>query len=257
MTFPKNIERWRKVATYEAADLPVDLVLAVIQHESGGVAGLRAGRATKHARDLPTASGGTKRLQHAAGLMQTIPVLVEAWNKNVGKPIITADDLEGKDERAARIQTRLGVTYLAGNFARLHKYDSAAFPSPVGRGASPNQTTLSLVAYAAGFPGLKKKLDVLKSEGLPLTFEALKQRFPKWGYSDKAKKWINRPVHYGATVFNNYSTRATGAGPQVGRVPPLPARKTSLPKIEGWAVVALALLVYSYFVGVKSKRASA
>jgi len=207
--WPPHIERWRQYAQWECKDIPVDLVLAIIAHESGGRAGTEAERPCKP-DTLPTDGGGQIVVNHAMGLMQVIPSNVTAWNQNK-KPVITYQDMTGKDERAVRLQIRIGCSIFASYVHKLHQFDPVVFPGTSPGTAHENQLSLALVAYAIGpgKPGGKRglipKLEQLKANNKPMNLTALSKAFPKWGYSEQSQRWTNRPVQYGHSVWAKYN----------------------------------------------------
>lgn len=236
MTWPKKIERWREPVGWECKDLPPDLVLAVLQHESGGTPGREGSRGTKCGM-LPTASGGQVEVCRALGLMQIHPRTVASWNEH-GDEIAYLEDMTGDDERAIRMQIRLGCWYLAACVAGLHKFDSKAFPSVSAAKAGQNQLQCALIGYAVGLGALKEKLEQLRSENKPLTYEQLVKSFPEWGKSKKTGEWINRPLHYSAVVWDQYAKNATGG--TISTTPPgLIARIGKAWNGGGWLLVPI------------------
>lgn len=219
-TWPPHIERFRTWVQWECRDIPVDLVLAIIAHESGGRAGIEAARTCKSAI-IPSDGGGEITANRAMGLMQIIPSHVNSWNVSKA-PKITYQDMTGQDERAARLQIRLGCSIFASYVYRLNKFDPVAFPGSTPGTATENQLNLALVAYAIGpgKPGGKKgvipRLEKLKTMGKPMTLKELSKAFPKWGYSEDLGKWINRPVQYGLAVWGAYKNTKPGAIASIG-----------------------------------------
>jgi len=236
-SWPSNIERWRQFANWESKDIPTDLVLSIINNESGGQAGIKSTVNTK-AADLPTDSGGSITVNNAMGLMQVIPPNVAAWNQNK-TPTVTYEDMTGHDERAVRLQIKLGSSIFASSVYQLHKFDPVEFPGSSPGGATPEQLKLALVAYAIGAGkkggdrGLIPKLERLREMKRPLTLEALKVNFPKWGYSESKQKWINRPTHAATKVWTNYKRYGVGAPTPGPPAPGLPGKK---PFMDGWGI---------------------
>lgn len=214
MTWPKYMLNLRQWVKWECKDIPVDLALAIIAHESAGQIGVKGRVKTRDTADLPLASGGTQPVNYALGLMQIVPSHVLSWNKR-HKTTVFLDDMLGKDERSARLQTRIGCAYYANLVNVLHRFDSNAFPGVSPGNASAEQLKLALVAYAvgpggpAGKRGLIPKLEILKARGLPLTLAQLAKSFPEWGYSTKKQKWINRPVFSARNKWNTYVKNQT------------------------------------------------
>lgn len=229
--WPEHIEALRPYVHNECRDIPPDLILAIIQNESDGVVGVPAGRPARSPGDVPTLTG-KKFVDRAYGLMQTIPAVVAGYNKATKDPQFKAtwEDISGTDERAARIQIRLGCFFLGRCNAWLHNNYPNIAPAASLSNADMNQIRLALTAYAIGPGNLKNKLDILAQQGKPQTFDQLKISFPDWGKiksGPNAGKWANRPLHYGTKVGNKFekhdhynqrpgtleklTTRATGA----------------------------------------------
>jgi len=189
-TWPQSVERWRQLVNWECKDIPPDLVLSIIAHESGGKAGEPSHIEEGEPQQIPKTDGGTELVTRSYGLMQIGPSTVKSWNdSHTGNDIVYVEDLRGSSERAARLQIRVGSWMYAAQVAQLHDTYPANFPSKGAANASPDQLKLALVAYATGgnwkatsteARGLRPKLEQLKAAGEPLTFDALKKNFPSW-----------------------------------------------------------------------------
>jgi hypothetical protein len=235
--WPKHIEQYREYSSWECKDLPVDLVLAVIEHESGGIAGDQAKVKCK-AAILPTVGGGKINVNRALGLMQVIPPNIAAWNEQGGEQVFF-EDMTGSDERAIRLQIRLGCWILASSFRGLNKFFPAVFPTASGGEADPNQVQCALVGYAVGVGALREKFDALKAEGKPLTYAQLRVSFPNWGKSKKTGKWINRPLHYAEVVWNEYAKHI--GGKKIDTKPPgLKDKVVKAWASGGWLLIPVA-----------------
>lgn len=259
MAWPPQIERWRSHAAFESRDIPTDLTLSIIAHESGGQAGVKSQANTKSA-EIPTDSGQTVTVSNALGLMQVIPSHVKAWNENK-TPIITYEDMTGQDERAARLQIRLGSSIFASYVQKLHKYDPSEFPGTSPSGATKEQLKLSLVAYGigpgqkGGKEGLIPKLEQLRALKRPLTLESLRVTFPKWGYSEQKGRWINRPVQGATTKWARYVKNAGSKSiipDKPIKQPGQPGDKSLLAGFDGWLLPALLVGALVFF-GEKQK----
>jgi hypothetical protein len=242
MSWPKNVEQWRQYVSWESKDIPNDLVMSIIEHESGGQAGIKSHAGTKAAEILNDA-GDLVAVSNALGLMQVIPPHVAAWNLNK-IPKITLEDMTGDDERAARLQIKIGSSIFASYLHKLHSFDPQEFPGKTPGTATPQQLSLALVAYAIG-PGKKggkrgliPKLERLRELKRPLTLSALEATFPKWGYSDTLQRWINRPVEAAKNVWSRYK-KNIGTAPEKEQ-----KKKTILPSPEKWdGKIMFALLI--------------
>lgn len=197
MKFPKKVEQWRKLVELEARSLPIDLILAIIEHESRGVTGKKAGTRTKHCVNLPYQSGGVKKLCHAHGLMQVIPRNYYNWNRSDKQPKATIENITGKGPGAARFQIKVGTYILKECFNTIHLYDPVLFPWPKGN-MTDDQIKFALAIYAWGFERLKPKLDTMTLSNWPLTFNELKRHWPKLGEPK------NRPLYYATKIFNRF-----------------------------------------------------
>jgi hypothetical protein len=232
MTWPAHIEQWRKFAIWECRDIPPDLVLAIIQHESQGIAGLLSGKNTMEA-EIERTDGSRIGVNRAMGLMQVIPPNVADWNaKSVEKAFY--EDMVGSDERASRMQIRLGCWIYASAVRTLHAYDPVAFPGYNPGTANNNQLKLALVVYAIGFRNLKPKLDRLKTAGLELDTDNLIKLFPTWGFSVKSQSWINRPLQYASNVWTALIRQGEPGKPGLN----LPFDPKSLPDLATVALTA-------------------
>lgn len=248
--FAPRIEALRQWAVWECKDLTVNLVLAVIAHESGGIIGRPSGEKTP-AYEVLNDAGQPETVNHAYGLMQCTPGLLKTWQASGKEPKITIDDLRKTDERAARCQIALGSWYLANQIRQLYQYDPASFPGANAGAATPEQIKLALCAYAAGWgangndpadKGLKPKLDWLKANGHPLTLEMIKKAFPTWGQRENGS-WFIQPVLYAGSVFSNYL--ASGGSPLLKAAEQMPqplAQPLAQPKSD-WLKTYWPLLV--------------
>lgn len=205
--WPEHIEALRTWVLWECRDIPPDLVLAVIQNESNGAPGIQ-GRGKTRAGKLPDVNGNFVELCHAMGLMQTIPATVIWYNETADDPA-TVDDMEGEDERAARLQIRVGCRYLAFVNHYLHKKNASACPAASLADANDDQIKFVLCGYAVGHGAITEKLSELQRQKIPATWSNIKKYYPTWG--QKNGKWINRPVQYAERVFDNYRAHKQGS----------------------------------------------
>ena len=204
--WPDSIERYRKYVGWECRDIPPDLVLAVIQNESNGVAGLAAGRQSKSRTYLPCADDTEKWVDRAYGLMQCVPGTVLSYNdyqrsRSDFDPnkLATWEDISGKDERAIRMQIAIGCYYLAVANKILNLNHPMSAPAKSLSNANADQIKLVLSSYAVGAGATDEKLKSLDEQNLKPTFANIEKRFPDWG------KPANRPVYYAKKVFNRFS----------------------------------------------------
>lgn len=208
--WPEQIERLRNYVLFECKDLPPDLVLAIINNESGGQIGIQ-GRVKTRAGKLPDIHGNMHDVNHALGLMQAIPATIDWYNQSApADEKATIEDMTGDDERAARMQIRIGCKYLAFVNHYLHKKHPAAFPSPSLSNAGDSQIALVLAGYAVGHGAVSKKIKKLNDQGIAPTFSNVKKHFPTWG-QNKSGRWINRPIFYAEKVLKKYTNHKGGS----------------------------------------------
>ncbi len=200
MIFSPQIEQWRPLVTLESAGLNPDLILAIIDHESRGTAGVQSRQTTKRGT-LPRRDGSSIVANHAMGLMQVIPSNWENWNKRKS-PTLYYEDATGKSGQAARLQVRIGVSILKGCLQSVHRFNPVLFPATSPQAASDEHIQASLLCYAVGQGNVFPRIQTLLSKGYSFDLNNLERLFPKWGYSETRKRWINRPIHYVQTVWN-------------------------------------------------------
>lgn len=221
MVFRRQVEQWRSLAAEYAKGIPVDLILGIISHESGGRPGEKGGRPTRCA--LVPSSSGPKRVCRALGLMQVVPRNVVSWNKSHPKRIATWETMTGKGTSSARKQIELGVFILRGSFAWLKRY-GFAWPS---KRLNEEQIRIGLMVYAWGPGNMKPYLDELQEAGRPITAAEIGARWPGLG------KPQNQPLRYSRVVWN----RSFQSG---GVVPGPEYKKRS--NDSGWGILAIAAI---------------
>jgi len=232
--FPERVEKWRSLTRSIAPDLPEDIVLAIIWHESNGKVSGLVGQGKTRCGVLPLRGGGSERICHALGLMQVIPGNIAKWNERHPNGIVYLDDMLSLDPYPAKKQITLGANILRGAFAHLHRYWPRVFPWPEGV-LTDDQIRIGLMSYAYGQGRIGPKLTQLQNEGLPLTFDNFAERWPTLGYPQ------NRPVHYSQWVW----ARAHGQkGPP--RRPAQPTKPVTEVAGVGPAVALLALAFFAF-----------
>lgn len=155
----KSVLRWTPIVNAELArggyPFPADLVLAVIETESGG----KVGAVNPKAND--------------SGLMQVIPKTLAAYNKSHPNDTVTLAELQGKDDASAAKQIRVGVAVIASNWRAAYDYLSKRMPQV-------NTDDLARIAdlmYVAGQKGTRLRMNKMDP---PITWETIQARFPKW-----------------------------------------------------------------------------
>lgn len=238
--FPERVEQLRGFVLCECRDIPPDLVLSIIRHESAGVIG-RPG--TGHIRTpgiVYDVNGTPHQIDIALGLMQTIPATIQGYNDSAPQgEAATLEDMTGNDERAARLQIRVGCKFLAGCNSYLHSNFPAACPARSLSSATDDQIGIVLTAYAVGPGNTAKKLKKLINTGKKPTFKNLQVNFPLWGQNSDGV-WVNRPLLYANTVLKWYRNNKKNSY-QIGKCGALAERvKTIMPKAGN---IGLMLLV--------------
>jgi hypothetical protein len=239
MSWPTKIENLRKYVEWECKDIPPDLILGIIKHESGGNPGILA-RVKCKCGLMPTASGDQVQVCNAMGLMQVIPATVDYYNQDAApKDVATFEDMTGNDERAIRLQIRTGCKFLAFANHYLHQHFPSTVPESSLAHASDDQIALALTAYAVGNGATAKKMQAALDQNVAPTFKNLKRLFPDWGKNAQGQ-WINRPLKYGSDVISMFKANRSGSytGSRAGD---LVARATNTIKDNKGGVLALAL----------------
>lgn len=208
--WPEKIERLRNFVLWECKDIPPDLILAIINNESGGKIGIE-GRVKTRAGQLPDIEGNMHNLNHAMGLMQIIPATVNWYNQKApADEKATIEDMQGDDERAARMQIRVGCKFLAFVNHYLHQKVPQACPAKSLSEAKDSQIALVATGYAVGHGATRKKLKSLIESGISPTFSNIKKHFTTWG-QNKNGRWINRPVFYATKILSNFKKHRGGS----------------------------------------------
>lgn len=210
MAWPAKIEKLRKYVQWECKDVPPDLILAIIKHESGGTPGILA-RVKCKCGMMPSLKNGSIKVCNAMGLMQVIPSTVDFYNQaNDERDIATYEDMTGTDERAIRLQIRTGCKFLAFVNHYLHRHFPQALPESSLANATDDQIQLVLTGYAVGHGAAAKKLKQLIDQGKTPSFANIKKNFPTWG-QNKEGKWINRPLKYANDTISMFRANRSGS----------------------------------------------
>lgn len=217
MPWPPQIEQWRAAAIQVGRDIPPDLLLAIIDHESDGIAGQIGQGKIAGPGDVPLRAGGAQYVDRALGLMQCIPAAIKGYNDSYGKAApVFYEDMIGRDFESGKKQIAVGAALYAVFVQALHKYDPVTFPGRSPSSASTEQLLQALIAYGVGPAPLFKKLDELRAAGRPLTWQSLYSTFPDWGRDSETGKWINRPLYASARKWSAYEKNRRDNVPAVG-----------------------------------------
>jgi hypothetical protein len=157
-TIRPSVVKWTPVVDSELANanvpLPRDLILAMIDVESDGVAGL------------------TNPKSGASGLMQVMPGTLK-WYNNTHQSQVSLGELRSSSLAAAVKQIRVGIAVIAAYWRSAWKYLSDKFSSvPID-----NLAHIADLFYVAGPGATKERLDMMT---VPPTWNAIQTRFPKW-----------------------------------------------------------------------------
>jgi SLT domain-containing protein len=210
MSWPPKIERLRKFVSWECKDIPPDLILAIIKHESGGNPGIPA-KVNCKCGMLPDVNGNQVKVCNALGLMQIIPATVNWYNDQApDDEKATFEDMTGSDERAIRLQIRIGCKFLALVNNYLHQRYPETVPERSLANAKDDQIKLVLTGYAVGHGNTAKKMaKAIEADKSP-TFANLKRLFPTWGQNAQGK-WINRPLKYANDTITMFQANRSGS----------------------------------------------
>jgi len=154
--FAPRVERWRALAQ-QVTRLPADLILALVEVESGGVPG-RCSSA------------------NACGLMQVKPSVVDTYNRTHSP--IPFDRMRGHNTPDARAQLEIGSWMLERQLLAAHRDDPRRAPWPDGP-ITPWQIHNADLRYARG----------------PGAFQELRRQAIKAGYPDDIDGWQSYRDH--------------------------------------------------------------
>jgi hypothetical protein len=210
MSWPPKIERLRKFVSWECKDIPPDLVLAIIKHESGGNPGIPATVNCKCGL-LPDVNGNQVKVCNALGLMQIIPATVNWYNDQApDDEKATLEDMTGSDERAIRLQIRIGCKFLALVNNYLHQKFPETVPEHSLANAKDDQIKLVLTGYAVGHGNTEKMMEKAIEADKSPTFANIQRLFPTWG-QNASGKWINRPLKYANDTITMFQANRSGS----------------------------------------------
>ncbi len=211
MPFSPRVERWRPSVSAIVDPNWINIVLAIIAHESSGVPGIPGHRKTKSVAKIATDSGGQKLLNRAWGLMQTIPGVIASYNSRHSPPA-TFERISGKSERDGRVQIKIGWDLLK-RFQQSVRQIVPHIRPQIGGSLNVEFVKFVLAAYAYGPGNLRKKTEALESVGKTVSWQNLNTAYPKWGWPH------NRPIQYA-----NWVVAKTGFRPEErpGDLPVIP-----------------------------------
>ena len=207
------VERWRGIARQVAPEIPAGLVLAIITRESFGRPGA-LGRSNDN------------------GLMQVKPATVDFYNRWHDRNV-DFDRMKDTDHSANTDQIRVGAWYIQHCLRKVHEWNPAAAPWPLGP-LTDYQIRLADLCYARGVGGVAKLRRRAIAAGYPDTFDGLKEfrekHDPKWGTP-------GHPFNHAAAVLK--MTRNDGTG---DRRPPATLPKPSEPFPWGLLLAGFGVL---------------
>jgi hypothetical protein len=255
MPWRKRVERLRDYVLQECKDIPPDLMLAIINNESAGKIGEPGKRKTKSKDYIPTVNGGKRYVDIAYGLTQAVPSTILFYNslQKKSKYRATFEDVSGTDERAARIQIRIGCFLLAFINKYLHDKFPSAAPAISLSDAKPDQIKLVLTGYSAGHGNTDKRLTALQSRNITPSFESIEKTFSNWG-RNKNGEWINRPIQYANKISREYAENRGGSFVEPGAATTITNRISNIASKGGWMWLGVAgILAIAYYKNKGSK----
>jgi len=202
-------QNWAGAVAAKVSDPLIPYMLAIIENESGGTPGVEAYKATRLTAELPSSGGGTIAANRALGLMQTIPIVIDDYNK-IHTDIATYEEMRGNSLADGYKQIDVGIWAFKNNVRILERILGQTLVS--NNRLNENLLKLVLVAYAWGIGNLRNKLDVLRDLNLEPNFNNLKRTFPTLGQP------ANQPLVYVERIFrkarkySNLAPVAAGAG---------------------------------------------
>jgi hypothetical protein len=141
-------------------------VLAIIEHESGGIVGQKSGVQCGNHNFLPTKMGVPVLVKNAYGLMQTIPDVILDYSKD-RKVTIFFDDVSGDTKEAAEKQIKIGCWLLKHLINRVSKYVTVTKQQKLYS----NGVGFVVMAYGIGAGKVIPMLEDMKNDGIDLTLE--------------------------------------------------------------------------------------
>lgn len=201
--FKQRVERLRPLVMSIVDPQWVDLVLAIIQRESGGVIGRKAGAKTRVAVKLLRDDGTYILYQRALGLMQVIPLIIKNWN-NTHTDKATFERMSGGTMLDAHYQVKLGWWTLKSNFKSINDLLPEIPAIGLDGRMNPPWVRYVLVTYRWGIGNLRKKIKQLRAEGRSTDWNTFIARFPNLGGSK------NRVLLYVRHVTSSAGFPGTG-----------------------------------------------
>lgn len=173
-----DVLQWGNAVLDRIDPILAPFVLAIIENESGGVAGETANRPTAFSVPLPSSSGGEITTDRALGLMQTIPIVIDDYNATHDGGY-TYEDMIGTTYSSGIKQMNVGIWTFLNNINAVERYlNQSLF---MNNRLNENLLKLVLVSYSWGIGNLRNKLNVLKDLNLEPTYYNLKATFPELG----------------------------------------------------------------------------
>lgn len=204
------MEKWRQVAAQVSPPgLPVDLVLAVMELESGGKVG------------EPSSA-------NAAGLMQVKPSVVQMYNAHHKTPISFSRMLD-KREEAGPDQIRVGAWLIGHHLRTLHKSDPDRAPWPEGP-LTPWQVRAADLRYSHGPGAFIKLRQAARKAGFPDDPDGWRE------FQQRHRpQWTSEKPHYHAwavwrLAMDGGGTRQSSTAEWRGMAPPPVQRPASPPR---------------------------
>lgn len=210
-----KVKQWDPLVTEELATakvpLPNELILRLIQKESGGNVGA-------------VRKGGSD-----SGLMQVIPNTLKDYNLRHGTKY-TIDDLRGKDTASARIQIRVGIGVISHYWRRAYKYMNERGVQDID---IDDLAHIADLFYRAGPGATMAKLNTLPS----LTWQTIDAAFTseEWPPMKHPRSMFKTPVEFNVGAIEKWL--------QSGYKAPIPTPTPKIPDVDPKTGFALGILL--------------
>lgn len=176
------VQRWQPIVAAELAaqsiPLPNELILAVMQVESGGSPGI-----------VNPKSG-------ASGLLQVMPGTLADYNKRHGSSI-TLDEMRGKTDSDAAKQIKVGIDIVATYWRSAYKYLAKRWNDVV---PIYELAHIADLFYVAGPGATRAKMDKLPNP----TWAAIQAAYPSWNALPHPKKVLAEPKPWNIPAIESW-----------------------------------------------------
>ncbi|NIP27967.1 MAG: hypothetical protein GWN55_13100 [Phycisphaerae bacterium] len=224
----KAVEQWAPFVAANISPELVPVILAIIENESGGQAGIPSYAATKFHEQIPSRSGGSVLVDRAYGLMQVIPVVYLDYNRKHTDKIYW-EDISGTSKAAGQAQIKAGIWTFLNNVRAIEAFTGQKLV--LNGQLNWDLLNLVLISYAWGIGRVRKKLTDLIERNLAPTFDNIKSLWPELGLP------ANQPLVYAGRIYN----KALKYGGQVWEAVEETVSQFPVKETAGGAALALAV----------------